>query len=206
MKKVVIIGGGFAGSYSAMFLESCFDVTLVDTKNYFEFTPGILRAISEPEEIKDIQIYHKNYLKKSKLIKSSVKEIKDNFVVLNNNSKIDFDYLIIASGSSYKSPIKEENVLLVDRGKHIRVYGNKLDSAKSVLIIGGGIVGVELAGEISTLEKNKKITLIHSHSRLMEGHNSKTSKIAERFLRKKGIELIFNEKVISGENKVFKTD
>ena len=40
----------------------------------------------------------------------------------------------------------------------------------------------------------------------MEGHNSKTSKIAERFLRKKGIELIFNEKVISGENKVFKTD
>ena len=32
MKKIVIIGGGFAGSYCAKNLEKDFDVTLIDTK------------------------------------------------------------------------------------------------------------------------------------------------------------------------------
>jgi NADH dehydrogenase FAD-containing subunit len=45
---VVIVGGGFAGAYVAKALEDCFRVTLVDNKDYFEFTPSVLRTIVEP--------------------------------------------------------------------------------------------------------------------------------------------------------------
>ena len=38
-KNVVIIGGGFAGTLCARELEHYFNVTLIDRKEYFEFTP-----------------------------------------------------------------------------------------------------------------------------------------------------------------------
>lgn len=47
-REVVIVGGGFAGAYVAKALEDCFRVTLVDNKDYFEFTPSVLRTIVEP--------------------------------------------------------------------------------------------------------------------------------------------------------------
>ena len=56
-KKLVIIGGGFAGSLVARNLEKEFNVTLIDTKPYFEFTPGILRTIVEPDHIKKVVIW-----------------------------------------------------------------------------------------------------------------------------------------------------
>jgi NADH dehydrogenase FAD-containing subunit len=47
-KKVVIVGGQFAGRKAFTLLEKDFDVTIIDSKEYFEFTPAALRAIVEP--------------------------------------------------------------------------------------------------------------------------------------------------------------
>ena len=44
-KKVVVIGGGFAGMQAVFDLSKTCDVTLVDTKAYFEYTPGALSAM-----------------------------------------------------------------------------------------------------------------------------------------------------------------
>jgi NADH dehydrogenase FAD-containing subunit len=46
-KRVVIIGGGFAGSTIAKLLSQnkSLDITLIDTKEYFEHTPSVLREV-----------------------------------------------------------------------------------------------------------------------------------------------------------------
>ncbi|KAJ7948052.1 putative Apoptosis-inducing factor [Quillaja saponaria] len=44
----------------------------------------------------------------------------------------------------------------------------KINSAQSILIVGGGPTGVELAGEIAVDFPDKKVTLVHSGSRLLE--------------------------------------
>jgi len=46
--KVLIIGGQFSGNFSASCLKKHFDVTVVDAKEYFEYTPGVLRAYVKP--------------------------------------------------------------------------------------------------------------------------------------------------------------
>ncbi|KAL8170492.1 hypothetical protein V2J09_022296 [Rumex salicifolius] len=50
--------------------------------------------------------------------------------------------------------------------------------ANSVLIVGGGPTGVELAGEIATAFPEKKITLVHRGSRLLEFIGLKASRKA----------------------------
>ena len=47
--SVVVIGGSFAGLRVQRELSDNFDVTVVDLKEYFEYTPGVLRLYTQPE-------------------------------------------------------------------------------------------------------------------------------------------------------------
>jgi len=201
MKKIIIIGGGFTGTQCAKKLEKNFNITLIDNKPYFEYTPGILRTILEPEHEKKIQALHEKYLKKSKILIDDIEEISKKEILCKKH-KIPFDYLIIASGSSYNAPIKEAGLIPATRAKELVMYHNKLEKAEKVLVIGGGLAGIELASEICTHYKNKDITLVHSHTALMERNHPKSRKYAEKFLKKHGVKIIFEERVKGAEGKI----
>jgi len=205
MNKVVIIGGGFAGMHIARELEKDFDVTLIDSKDYFEFTPSILRTIVEPEHIKKIQVLHNYYLKRAKVIVECVQMVSNNYVILEDNKKVNFDYLAICSGSSYNIPFKEKDIIKVTRAKHLRDCYDDLRKAKKVLIVGGGLVGVELAAEIQTHYGDKEITIIHSKDRLMERTHGKSIKHAENFLKKRGVKIIYGERAEKNRGNIYIT-
>ena len=205
MKRVVIVGGGFAGTQCARVLQSDFSVTLVDAKDYFEYTPGILRTIVEPDHADKIQVKHSKYLKKAKIVKGKVDKISRKEVFV-NKKKIPFDYLIIGSGSAYRSPIKDRAVVLSHRADTLKEFHDKLHKANSALIIGGGMVGVELAAEICTHYKDKEIMLVHSRKRLMNRNSRDISKHAEKFLKKNGVKIIFGERVSSKKGNTFTTE
>jgi len=204
MKRVLVIGGGFAGSTVARKLETRFDVTLVDTKDYFEFTPGILRTLVEPSHLRKIQVMHNHYLKRAKFIRSEVSELRLNEATLDDGKKISFDYAVICSGSKYNSPIKEQDVVIATRAEHLRKASSALSKAKDVVIIGGGLVGVELAAEIACRHKN--VTIIQARERLMERQPAKAAKYAERFLLKQGVQIRYNELVKGKNSRTFTTD
>jgi len=195
MKKVIVIGGGFAGSHAAKKLEKHFNVILIDTKDYFEFTPGVLRSIVEPEHVRAIQILHSHYLTRAKVIIGKVGEVSRKFVVV-GKKKLKFDYLVISSGSTYDTPIKEQQVVVATRARTLRNSYDNLCKAKKVLIIGGGLVGVELAGEIiDKYGDEKEITIAHSRNRLIERNHQVAISYAERFILKNGVKILFGERV-----------
>lgn len=194
MKNAIVIGGGFAGSLAAKKLEKKFNVTLIDTKNYFEFTPGVLRSIVKPEHVKKIQVLHSHYLQRAKIIIGKVEEVTKKYVSVNKR-KIHFDYLVISSGSAYNSPFKEQRIVIATRADHLRNYHDELCKAKKILIIGGGPVGVELAGEIYWRYNDKETVMVHSKNRLIERNPESASKYAEKYLKKKGVKIIYNQKI-----------
>lgn len=205
-KRVAIIGGGFAGSTIARKLEDHFDVTLIDTKDYFEFTPSVLRTLVEPEHIKKIQALHKNYLNKAVVISGTIKDIgkKD---VTTSGRKFPYDYLIICSGSEYNLPMKGKSTVTAARADVLAKYAKKLEESNSVLIIGGGLVGVELAAEIIEKYPNKKVTIVHSKDALIERNPKKARDYAYKFLKKRKVVIKFNEMFLGSAGKnLFKTD
>lgn len=211
MKRVLVIGGGFAGAVAVRYLEkhSNFKVTLIDNKEYFEFTPGILRTIINPEHIKKIEIKHSDYLKRAEVIIGEVRILKKKEAVAYSNGKkriIGFDYCVVASGSKYSSPIKEKNLVMTNRSKELSTYHKNIERANKILIIGGGLVGTELAGEIVSEYKGKKITVIESSGMLMNRQFPDVREYALEFMKKNGVEVIFNEKVIKSYNGKFITD
>lgn len=75
------LGGGFAGATTAKLLEKTkyFQVTLVDSKDYFEYYPSVPMLIQTPSYAKSIRMEYDKILKSSTLITNNgVQEITGN--------------------------------------------------------------------------------------------------------------------------------
>lgn len=85
----------------------------------------------------------------------------------------------------------------------------KIKSSESVLIVGGGPSGVELAAEIAVDFPEKKVSLVHKGPRLLEFVGEKAAHKAFDWLASKKVEVILNQSVdlnsASDGNKTYRT-
>ncbi|KAL5709155.1 hypothetical protein ACHQM5_019875 [Ranunculus cassubicifolius] len=188
--KVVIIGGGIAGGLVAKTLQSKADVTLIDPKDYFEVTWASLRAMVEPSFAEKSVFKHSEYFTKGRLLVSHVTDVSDSEVSTADGQCVPYDYLVVASGHEDNYPKTREGRLKQYQEEH-----DKIKAAKSILIVGGGPTGVELAGEIAVDFPEKKVTLVHRGSRLLEFVDAKASKSAFDWLVSKKVEVILEQSV-----------
>ncbi|KAH9070615.1 hypothetical protein Ae201684P_002972 [Aphanomyces euteiches] len=129
----------------------------------------------------------------AKIVRGIAEEIQDKHVVVRQTvndqaeattTNLPFDYLVLATGSSYTSPIKA----LEDTANNIR-------AASSVLVVGGGPVGVEVAAEIACAYSSKRVTILEGNPRLV--HNSRLKDSFRQQLSNKLAQL--DAKVMLGE-------
>ncbi|RWW29990.1 hypothetical protein BHE74_00036302 [Ensete ventricosum] len=68
-------------------------------------------------------------------------------------------------------------------------------TSSSVLIIGGGPAGVELASDIASVYPDKKVTLVHSGSRLLGFIGRKAGNKALEWLRSKNVDVLLEQSI-----------
>ncbi|KAH9769179.1 Pyr redox 2 domain-containing protein [Citrus sinensis] len=189
-KKVVVIGGGVGGSLLAYHIQSFADVVLIDEKEYFEITWASLRAVVEPSFAVRSVINHSDYLSNVEIVVSTAVSITDTEVVTAGGQTFVYDYVVVATGHVESVP-KSRTERLSQYEKEFE----KLKSANSVLVVGGGPTGVELAGEIAVDFPDKKVILVHRGPKLLEFVGSRASQIALDWLTSKKVEVILNQSV-----------
>eukprot|EP00803_Ostreobium_quekettii_P009912 evm.model.scf_942EXC.3 EVM.evm.TU.scf_942EXC.3 scf_942EXC:24897-28282(+) len=210
-KRAVVVGGGFAGRRARRILQRSFDVTLIDAKGFFEFTPAALRCIVEPEHARRVVIPHPEGTRVGAVVKVNPGDVE-----LSTGDRVPFDYCLICTGSSYTDPIKPDATTqssAADRQKQFEAAHAQLVHAKKVVIVGGGTVGVELAAEVAgKWGKKKNVTLVASQERLLERMPAKASNYAAEWLRSKGVNLLLGEYIVdwgtiqTGSARMLKTD
>lgn len=203
--RLVIVGGGFSGTYIARALQDDFNIVLLDVKDFFLYTPSLLKIVSNPNIVSRITRKHSSYLRKVEVIQKYVDTITEESIFY-DSTELPYDYLAICTGSSYVQTFPfQNNVIRADNIDEMVRGLPLLESASIVLIIGGGIVGVELAGEILDRFKNrKKIIIVQSADRLISRSPPKAIRYAENFfMQHPNVEVKFNEKIISYEEGMF---
>ena len=104
--------------------------------------------------------------------------------------ELEYDILIICTGAKYSDPIRVTNfgITASDRIDQITKYYELLKSAKSVIVAGGGLVGVEMIAEIAARMPGKKLSLV-SRDSLLSTLPPKAGEHALRWLVRHGVDV-----------------
>ncbi|KAI9294883.1 FAD/NAD(P)-binding domain-containing protein, partial [Neoconidiobolus thromboides FSU 785] len=139
------------------------------------------------------------------IIIDQIVSVNENSVeLLTNQQKIEFDKLIICTGSSYNLPFKSSSSVrnYNDRLAELTEYKQKIESSQKIACIGGGAVGIEMIAELVERYPNKRFYLVHNNNKLLsQFKNSKLSNNCEKALRdlsnknNQNLTIIFDQKL-----------
>jgi NADH dehydrogenase FAD-containing subunit len=195
VKRVIIVGGGYAGTALSQALDKLADVQLVDARDRFVHNVAAIRGVVDPSLLDRIVIPYDRLLRRGGVRQGLVSDASSNGITLANGDRIEGDVVVMATGSRYASPFKPQGESIQAFADSLRAANRSLTGANAIAIVGGGAVGTELAGEISSAYPGKTVTLVSGSSSLMPGYPDKLAQTLATQLRRKGVALHFNRRV-----------
>jgi NADH dehydrogenase len=229
---VVIVGGGFAGLEAAHALVGkTVRVTLIDKRNFNLFQPLLYQVASGLVAQTDVATPLRIMLGKApnvQILMGEVEEIDTTAQeVIFNNRRLHYDHLIVAAGatssffghnewSQFATPMKSledaygirKRVLSALEEAEQTPDVNQRRLLQSVVVVGGGPTGCELAASLNdlmrhTLERDFKqidpshckVTLVDPGDRVLRAMDPQLSKAAGDHLQRSGVELLLGGRV-----------
>lgn len=217
--SVVVIGGSSAGlgiSHGLLKQVPNVRVTLINPSNEYYFNLPSPRIIAKPNSLSTSKYLYsitdafKKYpLTSFNFIKGMVTGIDtENQTVTiskdapsastSSTSSVPFDYLVIASGSTTPASIGQSGLKVPfkssgfeDISTTIKEAQDAIRYARSVIVGGGGPLGIEVAAELVEVPGVKKeVTLISATDLLLPGVKGSVRKKSESLLTGKGVTVI----------------
>jgi len=177
--RVLIVGGGFAGTHAAKALaELPVDVTVVDRRNHFTFQPLLYQVALAVLSPADIAAPIRTILRNAKNVEVLMDEVvgvdlEKRQAMFRSRVAMDYDYLVVATGATH-SYFGNDHWAEVAPG--LKTVENAIEIRRRVLlafelaerqmletgshpplnfvIVGAGPTGVELAGAITDIAKH----------------------------------------------------
>src|SRR6201994_219033 len=156
---VVVLGGGYAGVQVARPLDDVADVVLVEPKDDFVHNVAALRALADPPWVERTSLPYDGLLRHGRVIRDRAVKVDADRVGLASGAELGPDYLVLATGSGYPFPAKNDVASTTAAHGKVRDTHTALAAADRVLLLGAGPVGIELAGEIKAVWPGKQVTL-----------------------------------------------
>ncbi|KAJ1810152.1 hypothetical protein LPJ56_005914, partial [Coemansia sp. RSA 2599] len=126
-----------------------------------------------------------------------LKYVHENFIEVEGGGRLFFDYLVIATGTEYKSLPVTSSTTAEECFLQYQTMRSAIEMADRVLFVGGGAVGVGLCGEIAEMYPKKTITLVHAREKLLNQDISDAfATTTELRLQKMGVNVVLGESVV----------
>ena len=225
-----MLGGGFGGVTTARHLERLsrhtdVDITLVSRENFFVLTPLLFEACSGRLELRHCAQPIRAALRRARFIEATVQHVDVDRQIVHavtaegRSYELPYDDLVVALGASTNETLipgsssaftfKTMADALVLRNHVIQQF-ERADAAAdaairgaclSMVVIGGGLVGSELLGELSAFTEDVlrfyprirrdevRFHLFEAGPRILPEIDAKLAEIAARVLRRRGADV-----------------
>ncbi len=191
-----------AGAILASRLGEDFDVTVVAPTNYFEVPMAMPRLMVQPGLTDKAIISIADALPKVHYIHGHLAELTNNGGQVDGNDgarrMVTADISVLATGSRFAGQlVRSLSGSMEERKAVFHRLKASLSAARRILIVGGGPVGVEMAGEIVETWPGRSVTIVESGARILGGTAKSASTHAAKFLRQRGVALLTGERIES---------
>jgi NADH dehydrogenase len=229
--RIVVLGGGVGGLTAARHLEKRFgarpdfEIVLISRDNFFLLTPLLFEACSGVLDFRHCAQPIRPCLHRARFIEATVGSVDVTRRIVRavpaegDVREVQYDHLLVALGAT-------TNTALIPGSAHARTFKTVADALLlrnhfierferadvemrparrsqllSVVVIGGGLVGVELLGELTALADDilrfyprirrdeLHFHLFEAGNRLLPESTPELATYAERILRRRGAEL-----------------
>ena len=229
LPKVVVVGAGFAGiSFIQKLNSKPFQVILLDKNNYHQFQPLLYQVATSGLEPDSITFPVRKLFKGQKNFVFRVAEVdridSEAKRIYTNVGTLDFDYLVLATGSDtnfygldevrkngigLKSITDSLNIrsLMLQNLEKAALSGDVAERSAltSIVIVGGGPAGVEMAGAMAEFRKFvlpadypdlkgelMKVYLVEASSKLLGAMSERSSEDTLKTLKALEVEVLLD--------------
>lgn len=212
----LILGNGAAGVNAATAIrernETCSIVILSNEPILSYNRPMLTKSLATDINAKEIALYNKEWYQEHNIINvlsTTLNSIntKDKHIVFDNNKKILYSKCIYALGAEcFIPPIKgsdKKEVIAIRRYTDVKKISQMLSSIKNVVVIGGGVLGLEAAWEMKKAGCN--VTVLEVADKLMVRQlDNEAGEIIGEIIKGTGIDFHLNAHIceITGESNV----
>ncbi|WP_283591400.1 FAD-dependent oxidoreductase [Clostridium butanoliproducens] len=177
-EKYVVIGNGIAGYYAADAIRKrnkiC-DIEIISSEPHLTYyRPALSDGIVDPLKDEDFYISPKEWYLENNIkltLNTKIEKINPNekTILTNSNNIIKYSKLIIANGSkNFIPPVKgadTPNVFTLRGLDDLNTIKDQLHHSNKIVVIGGGLLGLEAAWEFK--RDNKDVTVIEFAKHLL---------------------------------------
>lgn len=224
---LLIIGGGLAGLaaahtvYRSAAKDDTLIITVVEPKPYIEVPWATLRAFFDSHVAETSTMPMSKFLAKHPRvtqIRAKATGLTESEVIMDDGQKLSFDVCLVATGARKPMDIlnahvsastsENEEQALQTRRHALAATGKDIIAASSILVIGGGAIGTELAADIagfSAIQNGPKpsVTLVHSGDHLVPELRAKGASKVLNMVKQLDVKVHLQEKAIEKDGKWF---
>jgi NADH dehydrogenase len=177
LKKVIVIGGGFAGiNFIQKLNDELFEVLLLDKLNHHQFQPLFYQVATSQLEPSSISFPLRKIFQGRKNMEIRMAEVelinKDKNTITTSIGEFKYDYLVIATGcrtnfygnadlEKFAYGLKSTYDAIIIRNSVLQSFEDFLSVGEeekeyllNIVIVGGGPTGVELAGSFAEIKRH----------------------------------------------------
>ncbi|KAJ9144646.1 Oxidoreductase [Pleurostoma richardsiae] len=214
LKNVVVVGGSYVGLAAVKELASALPEThrllLVEPHSHFHHLFAFPRfAIVPDHEHKAFIPYSTAFASAANpslhsVVRAKAVELQPRHVVLDRDwqgsKEIPFDYLVVATGTRLPAPGTMQHDEKAKSVDYLQQYQQGVKNAKSIVIVGGGAVGVQMATDLKEVYPEKDVTVVQSRDRLMPLYHPKMDEIIRARFKELGVNVISGTRAVVPPN------
>jgi len=204
VNRILILGGGCGGLTVAQALRFVpAQVTLVDRESAHLFQSRLYAAAVGSAESRNLRVPHRVLLTGHQNVELVTGEavyldVRQRRLVLTDRA-LPYDVLVVATGSHprYARDEWERTAPGLKSAEDAKRIREKLrDRDATVVVVGGGVAGVELAAATAKADRTRRVMLVDEGAGILAGFSAPLAKDAEAQLARLGVEMRYGLHVI----------